>query len=257
MNRCFFLKSVEKIRREAKVISCTFWRRPQYTQQVLGALSRCKGIENYLLLIQQDGADARGDAGQSEVRAICEKINFAQCKIVSESSHLGCNQNTKRALARGFRHSDYVIHMEDDVMFAPDALEYFEWARQFGGDSKLILASAWGYPPAWKPSSQYPKPPNQDHDVSSHAGLWIWGFATWEDRWKQMEGSWVLTSNDMEASWDCHLDTWVRQGRESLMPHTSRSQNIGEKDGVHRGAWWLEYWAGSPGFDHRGAFKRV
>ena len=29
----------------------------------------------------------------------------------------------------GFTQADYVILVEDDIVLAPDALEYFEWAR--------------------------------------------------------------------------------------------------------------------------------
>ena len=122
MENCYFVDSWQAACKNAKVITCCFWRRPKYTQRVLDALRQCPGIHEYTLLIQQDGDDGRGDIGQSEVRRVCERINFAPCQIVSESEYLGCNQNTRRALAAGFRHGDYVIHIEDDVQLAPDAL---------------------------------------------------------------------------------------------------------------------------------------
>lgn len=257
MSRCYFENAWQTARERCKVITCCFWRRPDYTRQVLESLRRCKGIQDYLLLIQQDGADDRGDAGQSAVRAICEKINFAPARIVSESTHLGCNQNTRRALAAGFRHADYVIHVEDDILLAPDALRYFEWARQFGSDPSLFIASAWGYPPAWRPSSGSSKPAGTDYAVSSNAWLWIWGFATWRDRWEQMEANWTSCVDDKGHSWDCYLNEQVRGARESLMPHTSRSNNIGELDGTHRGACYQSYWAGSPEFENQGQYHRV
>lgn len=260
MNTCFLppvWRDIQQIRSRAKVITCCFWRRPVYTQMVLDALRACHGIGDYLLLIQQDGADHRGDIGQSQVRKICERIDFADARIISEDQHLGCNQNTRKALAAGFRHSDYVIHVEDDILLSNDALKYFEWCRQFGSDPRLFIASAWGYPPAWKPSSSYAKPPTTDYDVSSSAWLWIWGFATWEDRWRDMDAGWTNCWNDRDESWDCVLNERVRGSRESLMPHTGRSYNIGDNDGTHRGAAKPEYWAGSTGFDNHGTFRRV
>ena len=162
MNCRFLTDNFQDARSKAKVITCCFWRRPAYTKKIIDALKKCKGIGEYLILIQQDGADSKGDYGQSVVRNICESIDFAEARIVSESSHLGCNENTRRALAAGFVHSDYVIHIEDDVMVAPDALSYFEWARQFGSDPSLFIVSAWRHPAGWKPLARKPKPLNQD-----------------------------------------------------------------------------------------------
>ena len=228
-----------------------------YTKKVIDALRKCNGISEYLILIQQDGLDKRGDIGQSSVRSLCESIDFAEARILTESKHLGCNENTRRALASGFLHSDYVIHMEDDVMMAPDALRYFEWARQFGSDASLFIASAWCHPKGWKPSLRKPKPSNVDDLVGSDPWLWIWGFSTWRDRWEQMESEWTKCTNDQHTSWDCHLNDNVKGIRQSLVPYTSRSINIGEKGGTHRGSFMLEYWAGSPGFKTSGTYKRV
>lgn len=257
MNNCYFVESWRVACKKAKVITCCFWRRPKYTRRVLDALRNCPGIHEYTLLIQQDGDDGRGDIGQSEVRRICERINFAPFQIVSESEHLGCNHNTRRALAAGFRHSDYVIHIEDDVQLAPDALGYFEWARRFESDPSVFIASAQRHPNGWLPSAVIPKPANEDVLVNMTPDLFIWGFATWRDRWNEMDRNWTKERNDQVDSWDMYLKINVRGNRVSLTPHISRSLNIGFDDGTHCGGESLSYWAGSPNFSSNGNYQRV
>jgi hypothetical protein len=244
MSNCYFVESWQAACKNAKIITCCFWRRPKYTRRVLDALRCCPGIHEYTLLIQQDGADHRGDVGQSEVRSICERINFAPCRIVSESEHLGCNQNTRRALATGFRHADYVIHIEDDIQVAPDALQYFEWAKQFGSDRSVFVASIWEWPAFGRRLT-----PAEDTHVKWHPGLSIWGFATWRDRWEEMEKGWTNSRDDKTESWDQYLEANVKGAeRGSLCPIVSRSINIGAENGTHCGDHLLSYWAGDKSF---------
>lgn len=246
MSNCYFVESWRAACKNAKIITLCCWRRPLYTRRVLDALRQCPGIHDYTILIQQDGADDRGDIGQSEVRRFCERVNFAPCRIVSESEHLGCNQNTRRALAAGFRHADYVIHIEDDIQVSPDALQYFEWAKQFGSDPSVFVASIWEWP-----SFGELRKPEQDTHVKWHPGLSIWGFATWRDRWEQMNRGWTDSKDDGVVSWDVHLETTVKGAeRGSLCPMVSRSINIGSENGTHCGDHLLSYWAGAKSF-HR------
>jgi hypothetical protein len=247
MNFCSLDDIWKSARANAKVITLCLWRRPKYTREVLNALRNCRGIGDYLLLIQQDGADDRGDVGQSEVRAICEKIDFAPARIVSESEHLGCNMNTRRALATGFRYADYVIHIEDDIQVAPDALQYFEWARQFRSDPSVFVVSIWEWPGFGEVRTV-----EQNTHVKWHPGLSIWGFATWRDRWQQMDQGWTSSTDDKAESWDQYLETHVKgDHRGSLCPMVSRCINIGSEDGTHCGDHLLPYWAGSLAFHRR------
>lgn len=227
-----------------KVITLCLWRRPAYTRQVIDALRNCAGVHDYTIFVHIDG----GDRGvQAAVTQEAGKIDFAKYHIVTEEKNLGCNQNTRRCLEHGFSYSDYVIHCEDDIVFSPDALQYFEWARQFESDPSIFIVSAWPHPNGWLPTRQWSKPPEMDRWASVIPNLWIWGWATWKSRWTEMIANWTQETNDLKDSWDFQLDR-IRGNRGSLVPHTSRSINIGSELGVHRGDHVLPYWAQSPEF---------
>lgn len=217
-----------------KAISLCLWRRPEYTRKVLESIRVQPGGSDYTLFIGIDGE------GPDPVAAIADSIKFAPKQIVRHRSHVGCNQNTKLTLARAFEKSDYVIHLEDDTPLGLDALKYFEWAQQFGTDRSLFTVGAWGIIPklASKP---------QDNEVAirrSHFSVWAW--ATWKDRWLEMERDWT-TESDTKLSWDYQVDK-VRAGRFQIQPIVSRSNNIGSDLGTHRGDYLLAEWAGSKDF---------
>lgn len=217
-----------------KVITLAAWRRPDYTKQVLDSIRRAHGVEDYALLIGVDGK------GHEDVVKLVRSVDFVPSQVLINNQHVGCNLNTKYILMYAFQHFDYVIHLEDDTPIAPDALRYFEWASQFTSDPTVFVVSAWGVLPRGKAQ------PN-DHQRIVKTGLFsCWGWATWKDRWLEMQQAWSL-DGDMHKSWDIRVDE-VRGSRYQLQPIISRSNNIGEHLGTHRGACHVGEWAGSPGF---------
>lgn len=227
----------------SKVVTLIFWKRPQYAQRVLEHLSRCKGIENYELIIQIDGPP------NSKIHHLCAAINFAQKDIQFSHANMGCNVTTKKVLHRGFERSDYVIHVEEDVILAPDALQFFEWAKQFGSEKDLLNIAALRHPNGWlREHGAFPNGQQIECKVQREGGFSCWGWATWKDRWIEMEKRWT-TGTDRALSWDIVIDSLRREWNKcQLMPHVSRVLNIGAEGGVHRGDYLLSYWAGSPGF---------
>lgn len=228
-----------------RVITCAFWRRPNYTEQVLSALSKCDGIESYTLFIHLDAPGE--DANAKKVLEVVRGITFAPYHIVLKSHHLGCNRNTYEALNHGFTYDDYVIHIEDDILLAPDAIRFFEWGRAFGDRKDILSVSVWPHLHRWVGTSGTPKPAGHDQIAALSDLFHSWGWATWKDRWLEMKENWS-TQGDHELSWDHQIHTNVRNGRKCITPLTGRCQNIGAEAGTHRGDCILEYWAGSPNF---------
>lgn len=237
-----------------KVITMCHWRRPEYSRDSINHLSRCFGIKDYSVFIHIDG---KGDAN---VKIECERLkpHVKALKITKHQSHLGCNQTTRLALTEGFAHSDYVIHCEDDVLLAKDSLRFFEWAFQFESDKTLFTTNAWRHHYGWLPKPHQDRPwiPGHERWVSTFTGFFVWGWATWKSRWKEMERGWTK-GKDREKSWDTALTREVRAGRLSLLPLIGRSNNIGAKLGTHRGAAWIPHWAESPGFVYPESFERI
>ena len=234
-----------------KAISLCLWRRPNYTRTVLESLTRCPEIGTYTIFA---GIDGGGDAGVIE-----ELNNFTACKVVPaiRSQHVGCNENTRLTLDAAFQESDFVIHLEDDVVVARDALRYMEWGRQFDSDKNLFTLSLWRHDKGWLPThTDKPKPPDTDYIAENLSRFGVWGWGTWSDRWDEMKRGWT-TGGDMEASWDIVLTEKIRNGRCDLSPHCSRAVNIGADLGTHRGEVTVEYWADSPDFVFPSEYKRV
>lgn len=223
----------------AKIITLCFWNRPEYGRRTIHSLSRCYGIEDYTLLIHCDGR------GQPHVPM--GEFPF-RMELVLEKDHLGCNANTKKALEHGFSLSDYVIHVEEDVNLAPDALRYFEWARHFQADPEVMTVAAWRHDSGWMPKDG-PFPLGER--IETKALKWFcfhcWGWATWKDRWEDIRANWT-TGDDQTLSWDVAVNNLRHLNDQcEIAPLVSRANNIGD-GGIHRGHSLLDWWAGSEGF---------
>lgn len=228
-------------------LSLCLWRRPTYTRQVLEALSKCDGIQKYQLFVWIDGPRNAGDEVEA-VRKLAHSIDFAPKIILARDFHVGCNLNTFGALYEAFKDHDYVVHVEDDVVLSTDALRWFEFGRQFAFDKNIWCVGAWRHEHGWLPGNGE-QAPGENFRYGLQKGFWIWGWATWKDRWEEMRAGWTrhydASSNN---SWDTVLTKTVRGNRMSLLPYISRAINIGEHAGTHTGATILPYWAGSSGF---------
>jgi hypothetical protein len=231
-----------------KVITFTAWRRPHYTYMVCNALKRCHGIRNWTVLIHVDGD------GHRNVERIAKCFRVSKCEVLTNDAHLGCNANTREALRHGFSLADYVVHIEDDVVLAPDALRYFDWGRQFGGDPTVFTVNAWRHDNGWLPSNSG-SPNGSAGTVERIKFFNCWGWATWKDRWQEMDANWS-TADDLTRSWDFAVSD-IRGERFGLQPHISRATNVGARLGVHRGDARLEYWAGTKGFAEPDAFTLI
>lgn len=235
-----------------KVITMCHWRRPDYTQKSIEYLSRCHGIKDYTVFIHIDG---KGDPKVAEESLKLRPV-VKVLQVIEHKSHLGCNGNTRKALDSGFAVSDYVIHIEDDILVAKDGLRFLEWASQFEEDKNIFTTGIWRHNDGWLPSQNRPWIPGHERIAAICGGFYVWGWATWKSRWKEMQQGWTK-GDDMKASWDCILTHNVRGNRGSLLPFIGRANNIGEELGTHRGASWVQHWADSPGFVEPKTFERV
>ena len=231
-----------------KVIGISLWRRPLYTERIINALLRCDGIEDYHVIIGLDhGADPA-------VVALAKEARFETKEILPPDKKRNCNGNIRRTLTRAFDLSDYVIHIEDDILVAKDTLRYFEWARQFGVRKDVYSASAWRHDKGWLPDQKQPKPSSEESKVGTQCYFTCWGFAYWKDRFNEALKNWPADGQDMTKSWCVH-NSEVKGKRVEVLPHISRVQNIGEELGTHRGAALNSFWIEDNGADFDGNYK--
>jgi len=107
------------------IITTLHYNRPDCTRRCLEALSRCRGIEDCRLIAHTDGGPNRSQ----EVADLLQQRPFCDTQVCFHPDHLGFDQATFQTLRDGFVDADFVVHIEDDILLAPDALEWFAWAR--------------------------------------------------------------------------------------------------------------------------------
>lgn len=204
-----------------KVITTLHFNRPQYTQRVLEALSRCRGIEDYTLVALTH------KPFDMEVLDSLFEVDFCKTEVILAGGIGGpvgienIAAATRRLLTRGFELADYVIHLEDDVVLAEDALEYFEWARgEYRNDMTAFTVAAFHRVMQHQPISTV-----DHHRTMKVPWFTPWGWATWRDRWEFINGFWP---DEITTNWDVWTNKWLRAGRFEIAPYLSRSQNIGE-----------------------------
>lgn len=150
-----------------KVITATFYNRPDATKEMLDRLKACIGIDQYTLICYCEPEFP-------EVVSLIEQYPYDKIVVINESL-LGCWQNKISAIKHGFSLSDYVIHLEDDVMLCPDALLFFEFAEKYGNVDNTFSATALSFDESNQ--EEYLGAVKLKDKYESH------GFALWRKSW--------------------------------------------------------------------------
>lgn len=200
-----------------KTLTLTTFRRPQYTLQVFQHLNNCAGIEDYTLFIQAEPNQILFD--------LISYFKF-KCKtdVVFNARQLGCKENNLQVLERAFEHTDYNIHVEDDILMSRDALKYFEWGQKQREEKLFTIA---GYSKTTLEDTTVDK----SHGVEKEYWYVPWGWATWKENFKEM-----LKIRELQTiyTWDDEINRFIRgDSRYQLKPLLSRTQNIGSFGGSH------------------------
>jgi hypothetical protein len=214
----------------------TAWRRFDYTRRAIESLKLCRNVERWRVLIglNPDGPNL------AAIEALCRCVDFAaSCRVVVRESNLGCNLNKKLIMDEAFEAHDYVCQFDDDVILAPDALDFLEWARAFGRDREVFATSACG--------RFADGPVGEDGIAVKVPGFSCYCWGTWRDRWDEIKKPWP--EQDGPPYWDDILDHRTRGDRCQIHPLVSRAITIGVEGGLHSGTVKeFKYWAGSPSF---------
>ncbi len=186
------------------IITSTHYNRPECTKQMLEHLLKCRGIEKYTLLC----------GVEPEFPEVIEEIEkYPLKKIINVNQRLlGCWSNKKSILTKGFLLSDYLIHIEDDIILAEDALEYFEWCK-----NQKDIASV----TAFSLEKRFLNNPSLDRIGFSKLYSPI-AWATWKSEFVKLE-NWNGSDRHLQNLW---ID------RLHLTPEVSRAKHIGVGIGI-------------------------
>lgn len=209
------------------VVTSCHWNRPDYTRQCLEWLARCDGIATC-------SARFHCDPGCLEVQRLLNAFDACPAVVTINVERLNCNGNTLAALSGGFAVADFLVHVEDDVLLAQDALTYFAWARDWYRDHADVLAA-----------TGFNRVPARggDHDVFRRKWFHPWGWGTWRDRWQVIQG---LDVRQSVTTWDTVIHRSLIEPAESsyreVYPDLSRTQNIGSHSSIHDSSWFTPDW---------------
>lgn len=206
-----------------KTISISLYNRPIYTKKLFDALNYCFGIDDYKIIICCE-------PGFKEVEEQARQFRPLQTNIVVNPRKLGCNTNIFQCLAMGFDINDYHIHLEDDTIPGKDCLKYFEWAKDKYIDDENIFNISGYVNSNNKTEHYYPKNCNIKN-TSKRNWFTPWGWATWIDRFKDMQRCWDFQGKN--GSWDATVNHVARKNKNEVFPTVSRIQNIGGDLATH------------------------
>ncbi len=237
-----------------KIITISAYDRTEYFRETLEHLSRCYGIDKYKVFCFIDPSP-----NTPEISKICQEFYENQKLVIGwhvNENVLDCNGNIFRCLEYGFRYTDYLIHIEDDIVLAKDALRYFEHCGETYANDRSIFSVC-----SYNRYSHRSYQPTGLTSVYKQKHFDPWGWATWRDRWEEeikdnwqfgygprynKEGEQVLA----QGGWDVNMGTIIRSDQRRINPNCSRSKNIGEHGrhtpsveyhrGVHKIEWWSD-----------------
>jgi hypothetical protein len=211
------------------IVSLTAYNRPDYLEQVLEslevAISYCP--EPVFLVSSVDGPASDVQAQILDMLPGDDPGNHKRDHKYLSTENLGLQKNTLRALDEAWgiadgHGEDFLLHLEDDLVLAPDALRMACWMRDaYRDDPETGFISLTNVhndePENW--AGAYRSPWFECH---------LWG--TWRPIWDN------LMRPDWPHGWFDHWAAMVNDqkmwGLLQAIPNLSRSKSIGEF-GVH------------------------
>ena len=189
-------------------ITMTHASRPKYTQRSLASvLAAREAIGRRDVRIY-----AHVEPGNAATISVCQALARPGDEIVVNALRKFVNRNTVDAIDHGFATgADFVIHCEDDILMAPDALAFMLYAAErFTDPVDYLVSPTAPYLPlagsimtvtGYHREAALP-PWTRWWEVRSQSWFhpWLWG--TWADRWALLRAGIVV---DNRTTWDIQL----------------------------------------------------
>ena len=161
-------------------IALFVYDRPWHTRETIEALKNNELAEESDLYIFSDAAkNTKEENNVAEVREYIRAIKgFREVNITENEKNRGLADNIISGVTGVVEQQKRIIVLEDDIVTSPVFLTFMNRALDYYADKdKIWHVSGWNYP---IDSSGL-------GDVFSWRVMNCWGWATWEDRWKNFE----------------------------------------------------------------------
>ena len=152
---------------------------------------------------------------------------------------------------------NFLIYCDEDTLVADDALDLLMWERaQFENDPRVLLVNAHSRCcQGWDGPGVKDDPDADPAVVRLLPYVNQWGWGTWRDCWEQViipdwdfDGS---SGHPARSGCDWNLQLRTMRGYLAAVPDASRTQHIGDKEGMFSNASTLA-WSKAASFrEHR------
>ena len=199
-------------------------RRAGYLRQTLDALAKCNRVSGWRITIVLDRPDALTRDCVDCMACAGWEVATLDLRNRADPPYSRISRATLLALSLGFVTADYVVHLEEDCVPAPDLLTWHAaMAERYRDDKRVFTVSAWSGAPGIR---------HADDHLAPFFTPWGWG--TWRDRFDEMRADWDLSG----GQWDVRVNEVLRGSRMGVFPAVSLVRNIG-RIGTQPEAEWL------------------
>jgi hypothetical protein len=151
-------------------------------------------------------------------------------------NNFGVDANTLRAIKAAFDNgSAFNLHVEDDTVLSPDALDLCDWFFDLDERSRYAMLCL----------HSYSKDLSQPLAIVEDARFCPWGWAITRAMWYGwVEPEWMGKHRVHPMGWDWSVGlTLQRHGLKVLRPVLSRVRNIGRDNGTYETPEHWDEWA--------------
>lgn len=154
------------------------YQRPQGARKVIESLLRYSDMTGQMLYIFSDAAKGEFDREDvEEVRHFIREVKgFGEVRIIERDVHLGLAGSIIQGVSHVLSKYGSAIVLEDDLVPRRGFFEYISKALQFYQDDKRVFSIS-GFSYGFSLPDEFP------HDVYPLTRGCSWGWATWSDRW--------------------------------------------------------------------------
>ena len=207
------------------VITACVFSRPDVYYKTLESYKTVRGIRSVLYLPVFE-AGYNPECLHILEEAMDSNVGWLVAEPIFNDHKLGVDHNTWHAVGLGFEYAETIIHAEDDILWCPDTLEFFQWGLKNYKNDKTVFTIG-GHNSDGR--SGFRVPESQYYSVYREPWFTPWGWATWEDRYEQILATEPLAN---QQGWDFTMNHVVRNNRYVIRPRYSRTKHIGIR-GVH------------------------
>lgn len=161
--------------------------RPSHTTRTVEALKLNEGAKESILHVFADGPkkDATDEtlAKINEVRSIiCHIDGFAEVYLHLSETNKGCARSVREGISEVVGQYDRAIIVEDDIETSPQFLSFMNRALDiYEPDKRIWTIGGMNY------DIKLPISYTDKHDLYLVRRSCSWGWATWADRWKNID----------------------------------------------------------------------